>query len=492
MSYIRKRKRNGKIYLEEVESIRVNGKVVQKHLKYIGKEVDGDTVLSSSVSDISIEKVKLFGPLIALDSLAKEINLEKTLGSFGREILSLVYAHCLDYKSINKMEDWFSRTDLNFILDLNDLTESRLLKALDSINENKIEAIQKDIFAEVKSKLNLKSGGVVYDVTNTYLYGKKCELGKLGKDKQNVKGRPLIQIGLGVTKDEGIPIFHKTFSGNISDSRTMRDLLTNIEDYEIKNGTLIYDRGITSGENVNEAKERGWESICGLPSNDKLKNITTNNCNKNSLITISNRVKINKSIFYIFEIPYKLGQTEGMLLICYNEQKEKDLRESRYDEIINAQELLANGEEIKEGLHEFFNKNKTLNKKAIAEAEAFDGYSYIFSTKKLPKEKVLGLYFQDKDIVEKAFQSLKGIISLRPIRHWLYNRVTAHVFICYLSYLLLTMLKLKIEKLKISPVEALQELSTVYRACLFFVNLYKTICYEKNRWAIKGQIIKNI
>ena len=59
MSYIRKRKRNGKIYLEEVESIRVNGKVVQKHLKYIGKEVDGDTILSSSVSDISIEKVDL-------------------------------------------------------------------------------------------------------------------------------------------------------------------------------------------------------------------------------------------------------------------------------------------------------------------------------------------------------------------------------------------------------------------------------------------------
>jgi hypothetical protein len=194
MSFIRKRKRNGKIYLEEVESIRVNGKVVQKHLKYIGKEVDGDTILSSSISDISIEKVKLFGPLIALDFLAKEINLEKTLGSFGREILSLVYAHCLDYKSINKMEDWFSRTDLNFILDLNDLTESRLLQALDSINENKIDAIQKEIFAEVKSKLNLKSGGVVYDVTNTYLYGKNCELGKLGKDKQKIKGRPLIQI----------------------------------------------------------------------------------------------------------------------------------------------------------------------------------------------------------------------------------------------------------------------------------------------------------
>lgn len=496
MSFIKRRKRNGKIYLEEVENIRINGKVVQKHLKYIGREVDGEKILSSNISDISVEKVKLFGPLIALDSLAKEINLEKILGSYGKEILSLVYAHCLDYKSINKMENWFSRTDLNFILNLNDLTESRLLKALDSINGNNIEELQKSIFAEVKDKLNIGSSGVVYDVTNTYLYGKKCELGKEGHDKENVKGRPLIQIGLAVTKDEGIPIFHKTFSGNISDSRTLHDMLTNIDDYKIKNGFLIYDRGIVSSKNVKEASKKGWETICGLPSNEKLKAITKRNCDKKELITISNRVKINKSVFYIFESDLKLGETDGTLLICYNEQKEKDLRESRYDEILNAKELLTNDEEIKEGLQVYFNKNKTINKIAIAEAEEFDGFSYIFSTKKLPKEKVLELYFQDKDIVEKAFQSLKGVVTLRPIRHWLYDRVTAHVFICYLSYLLLTMLKLKTAKLKISPVDALQELSTVYKVYLKDkkknFELSKTVVLNKKQEKILNLINKKL
>ena len=302
MSFIKRRKRNGKIYLEEVENIRINGKVVQKHLKYIGREVDGEKILSSNISDISVEKIKLFGPLIALDSLAKEINLEKILGSYGKEILSLAYAHCLDYKSINKMENWFSRTDLNFILNLNDLTESRLLKALDSINGNNIEELQKSIFAEVKNKLKIKCSGVVYDVTNTYLYGKKCELGKEGHDKENVKGRPLIQIGLAVTKDEGIPIFHKTFSGNISDSRTMHDMLTNIDDYKIKNGFLIYDRGIVSSKNVKEASKKGWETICGLPSNEKLKAITKRNCDKKNLITISSRAKINKAYFIFMNL----------------------------------------------------------------------------------------------------------------------------------------------------------------------------------------------
>ena len=70
---------------------------------------------------------------------------------------------------------------------------------------------------------------------------------------------------------------------------------------------------------------------------------------------------------------------------------------------------------------------------------------------------------RDPDIVEKAFQSLKGIVKIRPIRHWLYNRVISHVFICYLSYLLLSLLKLSLKKINMSPVAALRELDTLYK-----------------------------
>ena len=48
MSYIRKIKKNGKTYLAEVEGKRINGKVVQKHIRYIGKEVDDKKVISIS------------------------------------------------------------------------------------------------------------------------------------------------------------------------------------------------------------------------------------------------------------------------------------------------------------------------------------------------------------------------------------------------------------------------------------------------------------
>ena len=40
MSFIREIKRGNQVYYDEVENIRVNGKVVQKHIRYIGKDRD--------------------------------------------------------------------------------------------------------------------------------------------------------------------------------------------------------------------------------------------------------------------------------------------------------------------------------------------------------------------------------------------------------------------------------------------------------------------
>ncbi len=83
MSYIKKIRKNGKIYLAEVESQWINGKSVQKHIRYIGTEVDGETKLAASISDIEIEDVKVFGPLIVLHHIAQEIGLPSLLGEYS-------------------------------------------------------------------------------------------------------------------------------------------------------------------------------------------------------------------------------------------------------------------------------------------------------------------------------------------------------------------------------------------------------------------------
>jgi hypothetical protein len=169
MSYICRRRRGDKIYLEEVESQRVNGKVIQRYIRYVGKEANGKTILSTSMSDVQIDQVKLYGPLLVLNHLAQEIGLADHLGKYGSEMLSMVYAHCLDYESINQMPAWFERTDLNVLLNLEGVTEERLLKALDVMQAQDSDQLQRTIFESVREKYKINDAGIIYDVTNTRL-----------------------------------------------------------------------------------------------------------------------------------------------------------------------------------------------------------------------------------------------------------------------------------------------------------------------------------
>jgi transposase len=465
MSFIRKYKKGGKVYLAEVENRRIDGKVKQHFIRYVGKEADGRAILSASMSDIQIEEVKLHGPLLVLHHLSEEIGLREHLGSYASEIMSMVYAHCLDYQSVNHMQGWFSRTDLNLMLNLDQLTESRLLSGMDFLEQSDPEAIQRAIFKSVQARYPMQKSGVIYDVTNTYLYGSKCCMGKLGHDKDGADGRPLIQIGLGVTQDEGIPVFHKTFDGNIADSRTLHDLITSFRRYDLKPGTIIYDRGITSAKNVADIKALKWETIGGLPLAEPVKMFWRPFLRQIWRLPLADRVQLNKTTFYVTARPYTLNQVQGTIYFCFNPRQQVDSRDWRRQEIAQAQQCLLEGKTIKDGLHKYFDRRGKLKTDVLDQTEEFDGCSCIFSTDPLPKEQLVHLYF-DKDIVEKAFHALKSVVKLQPVRHWLAHRVIAHVFICYLSYLLLSLLKFRLKSLEISPEAALDELNTMYKVYL--------------------------
>jgi transposase len=465
MSFIRKIRKGDKIYLAEVESRRIGGKVVQRFIRYVGKEADGRTVLSTSMSDVEVEEVKLYGPLLVLHHLATEIQLAELLGEYSQEILSLVYAHCLDYRSLNYMPSWFERTDLNFLLKLEGLTEKRLVGALDSLEALDAETWQRRLFEGVCRQYRLRPSGVIYDVTNTYLYGRHCPLGKPGHDKEEVKGRPLIQIGLGVTQAEGFPLFHKVFDGNVHDARTLQDLITVFGSYKLGPGLFIYDRGIVSGRNLKDIKRLHWDTLCGVPLNPALKKFWHPWADPQQLMQLPYRQRVGQTVFYTSLQPYQLDGVRGRLALCFNERLQRDVRESRRDEVLYAQKLLAQHKAIKPGLDRFFDSRGHLLPAQLAQVEKFDGYSCIFCTRSLPQDKMLSLYF-NKDIVEKAFRSLKGITQLRPIRHWLAERVHAHVFLCYLAYLLLSLLQYRLRRTEFTAESALLELATMYKVYL--------------------------
>ena len=268
-----------------------------------------------------------------------------------------------------------------------------------------------------------------------------------------------------MTKNEGIPICHKVLDGNVHDTRMFRDFITDFRRYKITRGIFVYDRGISSARNLKEIKALNWDTLCGLPIKGSLVGTVRDVRDKQNFVTISNRVQLKKSNFYVRTIPYTIDDVNGTLAICFNNAQKQLLQESRYDEIQNAKELLGQGKTIKPGLEQFFDAKGEILSAAVAKAEEFDGFSCLFATRDLTKEAFVKLYF-DKNIIERSFKTLKGIVSLQPIRHWLYNRVTAHVFICYLSYLLLSLLEYHLRKLPMTADEALDELASMYKVYL--------------------------
>ena len=465
MSFIRKIKHGGKTYLAEVENQWIEGHCVQKHIRYIGKEIDEKVILASSISNFEVTEIKLYGPLLVLDSLAKGIDLESMLGEYGKEILLMVYAHCLDFKSVNKMTQWYERTDLPLILSHDALTKDRLYSAMDSIDDLQAHDIQRTIFEKVLKHYHLPVTGIVYDVTNTYLYGNKCPLGKLGHSKDGQPGHPLIQVGLAVTRKESIPICHKVLDGNIHDTRMFQDFVTDFRRYNINGGIFVYDRGISSARNLKDIKALSWDTLCGLPIRGTLAATVRALREKKNFVNIGNRVQLKKSNFYVCCIPYTIDDIHGILAVCFNNAQKQELQESRYDEIQNAKELLRQKKTIKPGLEKYFDNKGEILTDVVAQAEEFDGFSCLFATRELTKEDFIKIYF-DKNVIERSFKTLKGIVNLQPIRHWLYNRVTAHVFICYLSYLLLSLLEFHLRKIPMSAEEALEELSSMYKVYL--------------------------
>jgi len=459
MSFIRRIKKGNAIYLAEVENQRIAGKVVQKHIRYVGKEVDDKPILTGSVERSSVDKVTIFGPLLILDEIAKQIDLSKALGKDGDYLLSLAYAHCVSPDSLSGIADWYQKTEIANLLDIPQVTHKRLIEAIDSLDGMNSAGVQERIFRRLKEVLNFSSSGYLYDITNIYFYGICCPLAKRG---HNGEGRRQlqIQIGLAVTQQEGIPIFHKVFEGNIFDSKTLPDILLHLRRHEVKDVCIVWDRGISSALNIREAKEIGLEVLCGLPLNAGLKKLVYNLLEEN-MISMKHRIRLRSATFYVRKQRYEIEGVKGSIAVCVNEKERQAIRERRYDEIDQVLQRLEEKKVIKEGLRKYL-KGRRINHRALKSAERYDGISVIFSTRNLSEEKMVKGYFE-KDRLEKSFRCMKSFLEMDKVRFWLSSRVRGHIFVCYLAYLLLSVLEYRLNGTGISASEALATLESIYR-----------------------------
>src|SRR3989344_1242991 len=95
MAFIRKKKVGNNIYLEKVESYRKDGKIKQRVLEYLGKEIDGQPVKKVFTNKIQVQSVKQSLDILAIDKIAEDLGIKDLENPYILSLpeFSLVFRH---------------------------------------------------------------------------------------------------------------------------------------------------------------------------------------------------------------------------------------------------------------------------------------------------------------------------------------------------------------------------------------------------------------
>jgi len=341
-------------------------------------------------------------------------------------------------------------SSLGSTLGLEDVAEREVYAALDWLLEQqpRIEA--------TLAKNHLHDGSLVlYDVSSSYLEGRCCELAQYGKTRDHRPDRLQIVYGLMCAVD-GTPVAVEVFEGNTGDPKTLSAQIDKLKRrFKLKRVVLVGDRGmITSARIEEELKPAGLDWITSLRA-PQIKALVAGGPLQLSIFDERDLAEITA--------PDYPGER---LIVCRNaelaeerkrkraellEMTERNLR--RLAQTVRRAPTKHNAATIGRKIGEVINKHKmakhlTLdvrdghfsfarNEAAIAAEAQLDGF-YVVRTSvpnsEIGAEATVAAY-KGLSVVERAFRTMKGVdLQVRPIHHWLAERVKAHVLLCMLAY----------------------------------------------------------
>jgi len=479
MDYMAKTKikRGNRVYVYERENYRdKDGKVKHRKARYLGVEliVEGKTQIippKKRQKDIEITRSVRYGDIAVLYTLLTQYGLIELLNSLitrkglpvGEVLASLAINHIIDRETLNMLSKWYQDTALEDFTKIpaSKLNSSNLGAVMGTVKKLVPEGIV-DVCIELFNKikhLETESTALLYDITSTYFYTTKIPKVRFGHNRDE-NGLPQINISLAVTKNKGLPIFFRTYEGNITDVTTIKQLILDIKRINFNIDTLIIDRGLTSKANLEALVETQIKIIAGVPltSNEAKKLVECEISEENELMRPSGLV-------YYEDVHVPLFGINGRAIVCFNHsdlEQERSLRlkkiavaERKVAEVLSTYSCDENSEcvmtEIKsaiKGVSNYFTVTEEYGKVIVTpnmenrkNAKLHDGKCLIFSTnfeKSAPE--IISQYF-DKDAIEKIFNCFKNWLELQPVRHFNEGHIDVYIFICYLAYLALALYK---------------------------------------------------
>jgi len=497
---IKRKKKNGRIYLEEYKSIRVDGKVKSVYVRSLGPE---EPALPSKPKPRTLDRLEhgrshRAGAVTLLWELASHLGFVDIIDEIccgesniegptpGKLLTAWAINRVLDPMSNTMLENWITTTDLPRLmgLEIADLTRNSFLTAMDFVcyDDKTIgqirdftQAIDDALYQRWRKMHPLEPGEtetVAYDLTSVLFFGISCPLAELGHNAKHVR-RLQVNLALLVSKLDKYPITHFVYNGSRNSLSTISNLVTRLKETGIGPGTLIWDRGNVSREHVDMIESAGWKLICGIPKTlkevKKIIEITDVPLNPSTFVHKSRTGHI-----YAIRTRDQLFDMERSVVV-YTNQERRTSKINAQNEVLAyiGQQLDALCEEGKEWsearLHKaidaivgswgtcvFTRVKRKRNgpriewkykSQEIAAAEHSYGKYLLFSTdESLSPDEVVKAYFE-KDFVEKVFRTLKTSEEMEPVRHRLERRVRVYIFVCVLAYRLLADLQWRLQKI---------------------------------------------
>ena len=128
------------------------------------------------------------------------------------------------------------------------------------------DALERYLSRRTNELFDLKDKIVLYDLTNSYFEGTKpgSSLAQYGRSKEKRRDAKLVVLAL-VTNQEGFLKYSSILEGNMSDSKTLLDMVDKlrIETAQItRKATVVLDAGVATEENLQILQEKGYNYVC--------------------------------------------------------------------------------------------------------------------------------------------------------------------------------------------------------------------------------------
>jgi len=421
----------------------------------------GGTVIPQDQNSITIIRSLPHGHVTAALGTARKIGLDRLLGPDGNRcrdlILALVVNRILDPGSklaaARALSPDTATSSLGQQLGLGVVGEDELYSALDWL------AVRQPAIEAALAKRHFTGGTLVlYDVSSSYLEGRCCSLAQFGYSRDGKRGKLQIVYGL-LCATDGCPVAIEVFAGSTADPATLTSQVTKLRQrFGLDHVVLVGDRGmITQARITEDLKAAGLDWITALRA-PAIKALRDAGALQMSLFDERDMAAITAPDF-----------PGERLIVCRNRGLGAERARKREDLLLATERDLARiaaavarkrrplrGQaEIGIAVGAVIDQHKMAKHFALAITDTC--FTFTRKANEITAEAALdGIYivrtslpatalddtatvrnYKSLSLVERAFRCLKTVdLQIRPVYHWLADRVRAHVFLCMLAYYL--------------------------------------------------------